>query len=139
MPRRLTEEDSTALDRAIAIRHTQPDEAIAILTALLTKEPTWPSLYGLRGDALWGKGYLVAGLEDFRRVLGINPRSGLASLAVVEILWELGDLDQAIAQARSFLRRGDVKPRWRAAHRATLVDLLRDAEHAPNRSTQRDR
>ncbi len=91
------------------VNHSQYKQALRTL-APLQSNPGWPAEYKTRVNALLARCYGALGeremqQEAYQRVLNDNPNDLQAKLGLIERMIQQGDVDEAIAQYRTFIKQ----------------------------------
>ena len=94
---RATEENISYLDNLLS--SGQYDELLTQTNLLLEKNPDDDVLFLFKGNALRHKGQLAEALQAFGQSIFLNPNSALARSSYASVLYEMGDLVNALNAA----------------------------------------
>jgi predicted Zn-dependent protease len=78
-------------------------QAQKILLALAEEKKDSASVFGILGDVYWQQNALPDAIECFTRASRLSPGSELASLGLFHVLWESGQVKEALAEMKRFL------------------------------------
>lgn len=73
--------------------------ALELIKPLHERMPEDRRVLGVLGGVLWRDGKPTEASECFRKVTVMSPRSELASVGLFHCLWQLGNLEEAKAEA----------------------------------------
>ena len=73
--------------------------ALELVEPLQEKMPEDRRVLGVLGGVLWRQGKLREASSCFRKVTVMSPRSELASVGLFHCLWQLGNVEEAKAEA----------------------------------------
>jgi tetratricopeptide (TPR) repeat protein len=111
--------DQQRFDEALLLKgQKRYAEAQRLLEQLALSEQTSAALYAVLGDVYWEQGLMDKAIEAFRTSTSLSPKSEAASLGLFHCLWEKGDQNAAISEARRFLSVVDSEE-----YRKTLQNL----------------
>ncbi len=100
--------DQQRFEQAITLKEQQRyAEAQQLLEQLTNSQPHSAALYAVLADVYWEQGFLDKAIEAFRVSITLAPKSETASLGLFHCLWEKGDREAAVTEARRFLSVAD--------------------------------
>jgi tetratricopeptide (TPR) repeat protein len=96
--------DQQQFEEALSLKSQQRyAEAQTFLEQLATRLPNSAALYAVLGDVYWEEGLLDKAVEAFHTATFLSPKSETASLGLFHCLWEKGERDAALLEAKRFL------------------------------------
>lgn len=97
--------DDMYRDAVTAVRKHQPDEAIGISTAALSRSPDYADLHIIKGRAYLMKGDHESALRSFSSALRVDPGNREAMEALITTNMSIGQLRAALDQVNRYLKR----------------------------------
>jgi tetratricopeptide (TPR) repeat protein len=100
--------DEQEFEEALSLkRQKRYAEAQTLLEKLATRVPNSAALYAVLGDVYWEEGFLDKAAAAFHTATLLSPKSETASLGLFHCLWDKGDRDIALLEAKRFLESTD--------------------------------
>jgi len=100
------------LDLAIKIREKRPYEALKLLMILNENFPDQPIITGMIGSIYLTLKDWTNALPYLKSTVVLSPRSELASLSLFHTLANLGFDDEAMTEAKRYVRRNGLTPEY---------------------------
>ena len=108
-------------NRALALRENNPHEAIRILKELDRRFPNHEIIVGTLGSIYFSLKDWANALPVYERATQLAPKSELASLGLFHSLWHHERYDDAVEEAKRFIRINGLTPEY-----SLLLDELDD-------------